>query len=400
MVDDFGIKYTKKEDADHLISALKDKYIITEDWSGKHYCGLTLDWHYTKKYVEVSMPGYVRDALTRFRHATPTTLEYAPHLHTPIKYGRNEQMGMEEDTDPTIPDNEKKFIQQVVGTFLYYARAVDATMLVALNEIASMQSKPTKNTVQKVTKFLNYCCTYPDTAIRYDSSDMILYTHSDASYLSVPKARSREGGVHFLSIHPLDATKPPDSVPPLNGPVLCTAVTMKNVLSSAAEAETVALFENAKDVCVLQHILTELRHDQSSTLIQIDNSIACGIANNTIKQKRSKAFDMRFYWIQDRVNPNQFHVYRKSGNLNIADYLAKHHAPPVHKIMRRYFVINIVTADDTARVCCNDHIRSGCNDPSSKVMTNYPVTSDITAIASRLQSLTDSHRLHYSRRLD
>ena len=45
---------------------------------------------------------------------------------------------MEEDTDPTIPDNEKKIIQQVVGTFLYYARAVDATMLVALNEIASM----------------------------------------------------------------------------------------------------------------------------------------------------------------------------------------------------------------------------------------------------------------------
>jgi hypothetical protein len=47
-----------------------------------------LDWHYAKKYVEVSMPGYVRDALTRFRHATPTTLEYAPHLHTPIKYGK------------------------------------------------------------------------------------------------------------------------------------------------------------------------------------------------------------------------------------------------------------------------------------------------------------------------
>ena len=65
-------------------------------------------------------------------------------------------MGMQEDTDPTIPDNEKKFIQQVVGTFLYYARAVDATMLVALNEIASMQSKPTMNTVQMVTKFLNY----------------------------------------------------------------------------------------------------------------------------------------------------------------------------------------------------------------------------------------------------
>ena len=95
------------------------------------------------------MPRYVQDALARFQHNAPTKPEYALHLHTPIKYGKNEQMGMLEDTDPTILDNEKKIVQQVVGSFLYYAQVVDATMLVVLNEITSMQSKPMKNTVQK-----------------------------------------------------------------------------------------------------------------------------------------------------------------------------------------------------------------------------------------------------------
>ncbi|KAG7345707.1 hypothetical protein IV203_033238 [Nitzschia inconspicua] len=41
------------------------------------------------------------------------------------------------------------------------------------------------------------------------------------------------------------------------------------------------------------------------------------IANDTVKQKRSKAMDMRFYWIRDRVGQNQFHiVWRKARTLS------------------------------------------------------------------------------------
>ena len=43
VVDDFGIKYEIILDANHLLNALKDLYAITIDWSGKLYCGLTLD---------------------------------------------------------------------------------------------------------------------------------------------------------------------------------------------------------------------------------------------------------------------------------------------------------------------------------------------------------------------
>lgn len=42
-VDDFGIQYYSKEDAEHLINALEEFYKITINWSEKHYCGLTLD---------------------------------------------------------------------------------------------------------------------------------------------------------------------------------------------------------------------------------------------------------------------------------------------------------------------------------------------------------------------
>jgi hypothetical protein len=56
-----------------------------------------------------------------------------------------------------------------------------------------------------------------------------------------------------------------------------------------------------------------------------DNSTASGITNNTVKQKRSKAMDMQFYWIRDRVRQGQYIVYWSKGATNQGDYPSKHH---------------------------------------------------------------------------
>ena len=57
---DFGIKYVGKEHADHLISTLRQHYdSVTEDWEGKLYVGITLDWNYEECWLDISMPGYV-----------------------------------------------------------------------------------------------------------------------------------------------------------------------------------------------------------------------------------------------------------------------------------------------------------------------------------------------------
>jgi len=59
VVDDFGIKYVGKENADHLLAALGDKYTIETDWTGSLYVGITLDWDYQQGHVDLSMPTYV-----------------------------------------------------------------------------------------------------------------------------------------------------------------------------------------------------------------------------------------------------------------------------------------------------------------------------------------------------
>jgi hypothetical protein len=69
------------------------------------------------------------------------------------------------------------------------------------------------------------------------------------------------------------------------------------------------------------------------TPVRTDNSTAFGILNETIKQKRSKAIDMRYHWLTDRVRQKQFDVYLRPGRENLGDYHTKHHSAQHHKVM-------------------------------------------------------------------
>jgi len=123
-VDDFSVKYINETDINHLIQALKQDYKIEEDWEGTRYLGISLDWDYKKREVHRSMPGYVEHALTRFGHLIPKILQHQPHKHTVPTYGATIQYAKDDDATNLLSKEEKKYIQQVLGTFLYYGRAV------------------------------------------------------------------------------------------------------------------------------------------------------------------------------------------------------------------------------------------------------------------------------------
>jgi hypothetical protein len=103
-----------------------------------------------------------------------------------------------ETTSSALSDKDVNKLQQLTGTQLNYARAVDPTLIMPINVLASEQSKATSETSYKVIKLLNYCNTHPETKIRYHASDMILYIHIDASYLSEREAKNRAWGFFYM----------------------------------------------------------------------------------------------------------------------------------------------------------------------------------------------------------
>ena len=233
------------------------------------------------------------------------------------------------DTSDPISKDQKLFTQQVTGKFLYYARSIDDTMLHMLNELATLVNTGTQETMKAVTHFLNYCASNPDAEKLYRASDMILTIDGDAAYLVAAMARSRAGGFHYLGNK--DGTL-------FNGSIYVLAKIIKNVMGSAAEAECGGLYMNAKQAIPERMTLIELGHPQPATPLKTDNSTADGIMNSTVKQQRSKAIDMRFYWLRDRVEQGQFRIYWAPGSENFADYFTKHHPPSLHKRVRSIYL--------------------------------------------------------------
>ena len=241
-VDDFGIRYTGKPDALHLRDTLQEHYTITEDWEGNTYCGINILWNYKDKWVDISMDGYVQKALQRFKHPKPTRPQHAPSKWTAPIYGAKQQFATAPDTTPLLDDKEVKTLQELIGVFLFYARAVDNTLLVALGSLASAQARGTQATRDAACHLLNYLASHPDATVRFRASQMQVHAHSDASYLSEPEAKSRVAAYFFLG----DKDNPnPNSPPPQpNGAIHVLCKLLRNVVASAAEAEVGGLFRS------------------------------------------------------------------------------------------------------------------------------------------------------------
>ena len=332
-VDDFGIQYHTQADADHLIHALQQYYKITIDWDGRNYCGLQLNWNYTDRYVDISMPGYIDTLLDRLKHNRPNRPVDAPHKWRKPTYGKSTQYNIPIDSSPRLTAAAALLLQSIVGSLLYYSRAVDPSMLPGLNEISIHQSAPTVNTQAKVNDLLDYVATHSNAVIRFHASDMCLHVDSDAAYLVLPRAKSRLAGHFYLSSDPRLTT----TIRP-NGPVLTECKTIRAVVASAAEAETHGIFHNAQTALPIRFLLQQMGHVQPPTPLKTDNKIAEAFVQQEMRHKKSKSWDMRLWWLKDRVVANHFKIFWDAGENNYADYFTKHFSPKYHRILRQRYL--------------------------------------------------------------
>ena len=177
------------------------------------------------------MPGYLTKMLQKFKHISPAKPDDLPYPAPTKKYGKDAQEPIPIDMSQPVTPKQITKIQRIVGSILYYARAVDHTVLMSLSTIAAQQTKATEATMAAVEQLINYCNTHPDAKLRYTASGMILNIHSDTSYLVEPGAKSRVGGHYFLGWLP-ENNKPIR----LNGAVHVVCSILKFMASSAAEA--------------------------------------------------------------------------------------------------------------------------------------------------------------------
>ncbi len=179
---------------------------------------------------------------------------------------------------------------------------------------------------------------------------MILKTTVDAACLVLPKARSRAAAHYHLGWRDHDQ---------VNGAIDVLCKTIKNVVSSASEAETGGTYQGGRHACPIIAMLEELGHKQPDTgsPLETDNKTAHGILNSKMHQKLSKSFDMCYWWMKDHIKKGQFNLLWAPGKLNLANYFTKHQPPWHHRKMQYkylqkvYSVLSTLLKSQCARVC-------------------------------------------------
>jgi hypothetical protein len=143
VADDFAVKYVEKQHDDHLRNALLRTYELKTDWAATVYSGMTLKWDYKNRTCDIFMPGYVSNVLSKFQHDARKHWQHTPSRYATPVYGAKTQYATIDETPP-LTSKQCLTIQKVTGSVLYYARAVDPTVLMPLNNITKEQTKATE----------------------------------------------------------------------------------------------------------------------------------------------------------------------------------------------------------------------------------------------------------------
>ena len=109
-IDDFGVQYFNKKDAEHLINTLQHKYVVTTDFNGKNFCGLDIEWDYVNGWVDISMNNHVKNTLKKLQHTPLHQAQHAPHEWTTPTYGQTRQYVTPPDTTKQLDKKGQKHV--------------------------------------------------------------------------------------------------------------------------------------------------------------------------------------------------------------------------------------------------------------------------------------------------
>jgi hypothetical protein len=167
IVDDFGVEYVGLEHFNYLLGVLKKFHGVHYNMASNEFAGIDIEWDYTARHCRISMPGYIPMLLLKFKHPHPTKPQLSSYKCLPITYSSKSHITPDPDSLGLLDASHKCRVQEILGSLLYYARAVDNKLLVALSAISARQAKATITTEHTVDLLLDNVATYPSDGIVY-----------------------------------------------------------------------------------------------------------------------------------------------------------------------------------------------------------------------------------------
>ena len=304
----------------HLVAAIEKVWKVKINWAADKFCGLNLLWDYNPENpsLEFGNDRVIDDYFKRFAQEKAFKGAETPGIYNkPIIHSNNT---LEIEPEPKL--EHKTEVQQKAGTLNHHGRTSRYDIVTAVNTIAESQSAPTTLTLSQVDQLENYLSRYPYASVKFEATDMELRAHYDSSLK--PHARHKAGVVIYLA----NKDDPPEKVGNI---IEVVSRTPPGAVASIAEGEYNAQFIATQGVLSHRTVVEALGYPQPPIKLYGDNSTAIGIANDSVKVKRSKAFDKTFHYTRDKVRTKDIDSLKIPTEDNCSDFYTKNLSPPEHR---------------------------------------------------------------------
>ena len=165
-----------------------------------------------------------------------------------------------------------------------------------LSSIKVRQSKATEKLEEVVKHFLDCCATHPNAGMKFIASNLMASLRSDVPYLCEPNSKSRTEGHFYLSKY--------KDIILNNRTVMTLSNIIKQVLSSASEAQTAAIFYKCKTALLHRVSFEEISHPRPKTAVTTDIITAFGLKSNDPQSSQIKQHYIQIVKIQESSEPN------------------------------------------------------------------------------------------------
>ena len=293
-VDDFILLYQTEPQLAWVLSGLGRSYGL-KDLGELTYA---LGTHFIRNELGISLTQreYTLNVLKKFgfAEAHPTHTPYLPTSSNP-------------SLKPT--GLEKWHMNEIVGSLIWLSIISRPDITYAVARLAQSVSDAKPMDYRAAARVLRYLRGTPSHGIQYPhKSKDGLVAYVDADFAADDDRKSQTGFILFFG----------------GGPVAYKSTKQGLVALSTAEAELNAAVEAGKEALWFRTLFTELSIPLRLpiTLLE-DNAAAITLSDNSVMGKRTKHIDLRYCWINDKVQDGTLKLVKVTSSKNIADLLTK-----------------------------------------------------------------------------
>jgi hypothetical protein len=300
-VDDLKVITTDEKRAAELHTALLAQYGAVKMHDGKihNYLGMQFDYSIPGQCT-ISMQGYIDKLLQDWDYLLDGAQVHTPAAHTLFEVRPG---------TPPLPEHDREIFHSTTAQILYLATRVRPDLLLVISFLATRVRCADKDDWHKLVRVIKYISETRELSLILKPGELELFTsYIDASYGTHPDGKSHAGLVQTLG----------------NAFIHARSIKQRIVTKSSAEAELVGLSDLAGDSIEMRELFHFLSLETGPAIIKQDNQATMTmVRNGKSTSNRSKHINIRYFWLQDRVNQGEVKLEYCPTQDMVADILTK-----------------------------------------------------------------------------